>query len=365
MVSYVYKNVYKETISFTLCTWIGDIDLTSPLVKPSTPVCQLIVTNIHDFYKGTVTYKDLDDFKHGHIPLEMLNKLIEVALQGGEEYDGDRIDWKTVFNNDDCQMTLLGYLNNALPIQVGTFHLGRVSDSEKLQVWSDWMETTASQFKEQKETQNALTLRNHNLQQNFAKMEAVAEDLVLQKTAADLALIGKFKELLNEKKRKIRQLELKNKGKDLQRGLIAEKTASSSHVPSPPSAAAVPTTTPTTATKRKRSNSIEQQVSLLSTSNGSNQESALIQPPPMNDRTSPHIASQMVPPKSSSKSTRQGHSHSPSLSDDDYFNDDGIGKDPLLTTTRSRYRKHTKPETPVQVESDPGSDTTEGAGDSD
>ncbi|CAO3592138.1 unnamed protein product [Absidia cylindrospora] len=111
MVSYVYKNVYKETTSFMLCTWIGDIDLTNPSTKLSTPVCQLIVTNIRDFYKGTVTYKDLDDFKRGHIPLDVLNKLIEVALQGGDEYDGDRIDWKTVFTNDNCQVTFILYMN--------------------------------------------------------------------------------------------------------------------------------------------------------------------------------------------------------------------------------------------------------------
>ncbi|CAO3592137.1 unnamed protein product [Absidia cylindrospora] len=258
-------------------------------------------------------------------------------------------------------MTLLGYLNNALPVQVGTFHLGRVSESEKLQVWSEWMETIASQFKEQKETQNALTLRNHNLEQNFKKMEAVTEDLVLKKTTADMALMGKFKELLNEKKRKIRQLELKNKGKDIQRGLIKEETASPSLAPSPPSAPA----TPTTAAKRKRSDSIEQEASPKSTSIKSKQEYALAQPPSMNDKKSPTVALHVASPRSSSKPTRQDQSHSFSMLDDDYFNDDGIGKDPLLTTTRSRYRKHTKPETPMQVKADPGSDTTEGDDDSD
>ncbi|SAL96968.1 hypothetical protein [Absidia glauca] len=398
--------MYNEVTSFISCTWLGDeLDLLDQTIGATTPICQLLVVNsAQDCYKGTVTYKDLDDFRRGSITVDVLNTLIKLGLQGAEYYQGDRIAWKTIFNPNDCQ------------VNIGTFQLGRIPDSEKPQAWTEWMEKTTSQFKILKETQDALTLRNAYLVKDFERMEAVAEDLVIQKINADMVMTSKvtttvgctlciklthcflppsikYKELLNWKKRKIRRLasQLEKTKEDAQ-----TPSNTSQQQPDDPSSSTLTTkkskkrqppvgstksslskrqapSSPThnQAPKRRKRpiSSATQLIEAHTESSPSSQPESQPSPPsksPMkignkvgdhqqhHTASSPHLNSHS-PAK---QTTPTIDASPPSPPSDDESESDDNGKDLYLTTTRSRLRKHAHPGRSQPVESNQASDTS-------
>ncbi|KAI8338573.1 hypothetical protein BC941DRAFT_23056 [Chlamydoabsidia padenii] len=346
MTCYFYKNKYNEVISFISCTWLEhEIDLVNSSTDATTPICHLTVVNsAQDCYKGTVTYKDLDDFKHGTVTLDTLNTLIKVGLQGAERYQGDKIVWKTVFDQHSCQMTLLGFLQDALPVKIGTFQIDRVPDSNKPHIWMEWMENTTSQFKISRETQDALTLRNDHLEKEFKQMETVAEDLVVQKTSNDLILMAKFKELLNQKKRKIRRLAMElEKVKDTRESNIPPETMASQGLSS---------STKPTGKKRKRSVNSSTQSQLESQV----PDEPIVKKSKLNTdshhTTSPPTVDQIdtIPPVPNNNDKKDST---------DNESDGSSNNDLLLTTTRSRLRKFAHTKRPSEPKSDPGSDTTD------
>ncbi|KAI8077735.1 uncharacterized protein BX664DRAFT_343369 [Halteromyces radiatus] len=227
MAIYLYKNQYKDITIFASCEWLNDIDFTNSIDR-NTSICKLVIYNVPDFYRRLVTFQDLEDFKQGDIPLDVLNTVVTLALQGGKEYKGDELNWKTVFTRDECQMTLIGYWNRTLPVQVGSFKLQRVPEWDKNSILTEWMENTSSQFKLIKETQDALSLRNLNLEEEYKKMEESVEQMVAQKTISDLSMMGKFKELLNQKKKKIRNLMVKLEQKEIKPDTTIPSSISSS-----------------------------------------------------------------------------------------------------------------------------------------
>ncbi|KAI9304367.1 hypothetical protein BJ944DRAFT_231359 [Cunninghamella echinulata] len=206
MVSYFYKNQYKGIVTYISCHWLNEIDLESSDV--TIPICQLTLTNISDFYKGTITCKDLEDFKKGKIEKDTLKKVIQAGLQGEQEYQGDELNWKTVFTEDGCKMTLIGYLNNALPMQVGSFLLPQVNaDSNNKALWQEWLENTSKGFANLKESQMALLERNSQLEKNYKECESMANKFAIEKQDNEKVLFEKFIALLNNKKRKIMKLQ--------------------------------------------------------------------------------------------------------------------------------------------------------------
>ncbi|CAO3615109.1 unnamed protein product [Cunninghamella blakesleeana] len=140
--------------------------------------------------------------------MDVLGKVIRAGLQGEQQYKGDILNWKTVFTESGCRMTLIGYLNNSLPVQVGSFLLPQVSTFDKnKQLWEGWLEETTTEFTKLKESQMALIERNNQLEKNYKECESMANNLAVEKQDNERALFEKFMVLLNNKKRKIKKLQ--------------------------------------------------------------------------------------------------------------------------------------------------------------
>ncbi|CAO3639371.1 unnamed protein product [Cunninghamella echinulata] len=105
-------------------------------------------------------------------------------------------------------MTLIGYLNNTLPMQIGSFLLPQVNtDNNNKELWQEWLENTTKGFANLKESQMALLERNSQLEKNYKECESMANNFAIEKQDNEKALFEKFIALLNNKKRKIMKLQ--------------------------------------------------------------------------------------------------------------------------------------------------------------
>ncbi|KAF7723164.1 hypothetical protein EC973_002299 [Apophysomyces ossiformis] len=118
-----------------------------------------------------------------------LSALVQSALQGQHEFEGQPMEWKTTLEKDHCKY------------QVGTILLPQVQKDKTKEIWKIWLENT--------ERRQFLSDRNNDLNIFKETMEKQVQEMTREKVAADLSLIQKFKELLNAKKRKIRLLTVK------------------------------------------------------------------------------------------------------------------------------------------------------------
>ncbi|ORX58908.1 hypothetical protein DM01DRAFT_1209121 [Hesseltinella vesiculosa] len=232
-------------------------------------------------------------------------------------------------------MTLLGFHQLGLSFQIGSLSLTRVPSDQHHQAWKRWLDITTSQSQSMAENQDALAKENALLTESNNKLHTMNEDLALQKTKNDRDIIGKFTELLNAKKRKIRELQ-----------------AQLNHLPAEPALDHPPPSPPPARPRKKQKQRATTTASLSSplsaTQPVQHTSSASSAMKPAIASSSATSASSLGP--SSSHISKASSSTAPVkissftvISDDDLDGDNLDDFDSLLNTSQAKTRKMANP----------------------
>ncbi|KAI7853173.1 hypothetical protein BDC45DRAFT_536643 [Circinella umbellata] len=207
MVHYFYQSEQKEdSIKWYIdCEWNNNLDFESNPMDLD--ICTITLNNVNDYWTSIVTRKDLDNFMNPNAILNKLNQVVTKGLQGETDFEGQELSWKINQEKNKCEMSLIGYMAGSLPYQLGSIHVTKVTSlSEKQKVMENWMENTTKQYQIDKQTRNALSARNKDLELNRKQMEKELENLTQEKVESDMMVIEKMKQLINSKKRRVHKV---------------------------------------------------------------------------------------------------------------------------------------------------------------
>ncbi|KAI9251441.1 hypothetical protein BDA99DRAFT_563712 [Phascolomyces articulosus] len=206
MVHYIYKSEQKQDQSrwYIDCEWMNNIDFETN--HSDLHLCTITLNNVSDFWSGSITRKDLDNFVNQNTSFDKLNQVVTSGLQGEQDYEGQALSWKIFQKENTCKMVLIGYMAGSLPYELGYINIPKVPAPEKHKVMRNWMENTIKQCLTFKQIQKALLERNRDLVVYKEKMEKELEDLTREKVESDMATIQKIKLLVNSKKRRIHKV---------------------------------------------------------------------------------------------------------------------------------------------------------------
>ncbi|CDH48832.1 predicted protein [Lichtheimia corymbifera JMRC:FSU:9682] len=207
MVHYFYKNNYKNVQVYIDCHWLHNVDLAQ---ETNDTICEITVTDRSNYWTGTVTRQDLNNFVRQGITIDEINKVVTAGLQGKSEYNGQPLRWKVTTDTHKCKLALLSYMGGKLPYELGHVEIPIVPEKDKEKVLHAWMENSVQQNAQHMKTQEALLARNNDLVALKESLKNQIEALERDKLDADFSMFHKFKDILNSKKRRIRYLTMEN-----------------------------------------------------------------------------------------------------------------------------------------------------------
>ncbi|KAG2227536.1 hypothetical protein INT45_002221 [Circinella minor] len=207
MAHYFYQSEQKEdSIKWYIdCEWNNNLDFESNPMDLD--ICTITLNNVNDYWTSIVTRKDLDNFINPNAIFNKLNQVVTKGLQGETDFEGQELSWKINQEKNKCEMSLIGYMAGSLPYQLGSIHMTKVTSiSKKQKVMEHWMDNTIKQYQTDKQTRNALSKRNKDLELYRKQMEKELEDLTREKVESDMIVIEKMKQLINSKKRRLHKV---------------------------------------------------------------------------------------------------------------------------------------------------------------
>ncbi|KAI8369473.1 uncharacterized protein BYT42DRAFT_111699 [Radiomyces spectabilis] len=101
---YLYKNQYDKALIYADCEWINNVDLSQD--DPTLTICRLTLTDTKAFWTGSVTRGDLRSFENSGVSPILLSRVIQAALQGAKEAQGQKMDWKTMPKKSTCEVNI-------------------------------------------------------------------------------------------------------------------------------------------------------------------------------------------------------------------------------------------------------------------
>ncbi|RIA95769.1 hypothetical protein C1645_872522 [Glomus cerebriforme] len=178
-------------------------------------VCELIVTNCNSFWTRDVTLGDLKSVKPNNIRVEKIFcEATYAALSGLESYENRKLSCQITINEDNNNaefswnwtMDETETSSMALKFTLGTLPLYPISRSETVKMWQEWMN-----FFIEERNQSVINIDNYetridDLSETTDQMKGKIETMIADKDNSQKNLTGKFKKVLNKKKRKVKKI---------------------------------------------------------------------------------------------------------------------------------------------------------------
>ncbi|CAB4406543.1 unnamed protein product [Rhizophagus irregularis] len=177
-------------------------------------VCELTVTNCYSFWTRDVTLGDLRSTKPNNIRVEKeFCEATYAALSGLESYENRELSCViTIEDDDDAELSWNWKMNEpetstmALKFTLGTISLYPVSKHDTVKMWQEWMNF----FIEERDLfmikRDNFETRIEDLSEINSQMKEKIESISVDKDNDQKSLTGKFKTVLNKKKRKTKKL---------------------------------------------------------------------------------------------------------------------------------------------------------------
>ncbi|CAB4385057.1 unnamed protein product [Rhizophagus irregularis] len=177
-------------------------------------VCELTVTNCYSFWTRDVTLGDLRSTKPNNIRVEKeFCEATYAALSGLESYENRELSCViTIEDDDDAELSWNWKMNEpetstmALKFTLGTISLYPVSKHDTVKMWQEWMNF----FIEERDLfmikRDNFETRIEDLSEINNQMKEKIESISVDKDNDQKSLTGKFKTVLNKKKRKTKKL---------------------------------------------------------------------------------------------------------------------------------------------------------------
>ncbi|RUS33088.1 hypothetical protein BC938DRAFT_473138 [Jimgerdemannia flammicorona] len=199
-----YRINNNGTIYYIQATW----HITHILIDhsdSSEPVCSLVLTDCTSFWEKTVTLGDFKQMQVSGVDSATYARLIRAALSGAEEYEQHQFLREIVILAGEAEVIWRTTLQG-LKFKLATLRLHVVEPDGTPQRWREWLDYLLTERVESQEGAQALRYRVEDLTSVNTELKKQLETLEITKLDAENALMTKFKDLLNAKKRKIKLL---------------------------------------------------------------------------------------------------------------------------------------------------------------